>query len=169
MSPDPRGGGSAPDWELRPAAPRDVARVLALYAAEGRDTSAASVAEAIERDDACALIARELATGALLGFGKTHRWELPDGAAPAGLYLGGSLVRSTARRRGIGRALVEARAAWAAQRGEELFSVCSTDNAASAAMHRAAGFTQLARNGELHGVTDGAREGLLWRGPSPRA
>ncbi|WP_394162145.1 GNAT family N-acetyltransferase [Galactobacter valiniphilus] len=166
MSPDPRGGGSAPGWELRPAAPRDVARVLALYGAEGRDTSAQSVAAAIADDDACALIARDLATGALLGFGKTHRWELPAGAAPAGLYLGGSLVRSTARRRGIGLALVEARAAWAAQRGEELFSVCAADNAASAAMHAAAGFTRIGAEPGLRGVVEGGREGLLWRAPA---
>ncbi|WP_158588271.1 GNAT family N-acetyltransferase [Galactobacter valiniphilus] len=171
-APAPRGGRDATDapaprgWVVRPATARDVARVLALYSADRRDTSAPAIAAAIHEVDACAVVAADAATGALLGFGKTHRWGESLGPAPAGLYLGGSLVRSVARRRGVGLALVLARAGWAAARGEELFSVCAADNVASVAMHRAAGFEPLAGAAGMRGIIGGGREGLLWRAPT---
>jgi len=148
---------------LREATPRDVARVLALYRAEGHATSAESVAAAIAREDACAVVALG-ADGTLLGFGKTHRWDAALGPAPAGLYLGGALVRSSARRRGVGLTLVRHRLAWAAARGEApVLSVTNALNAASITMHRAAGFVETARAPGMRGVVEASREGILWQ------
>lgn len=144
--------------------PRDVARIVALYAAERRGLSVPALAASIADENACAVVVDDLATGSLLGFGKTHHWPAEHGAAPAGLYLGGSLVRADARRLGIGRQLVTARLSWAAARGLlPLHSVCAEDNAASCAMHRGAGFVEVLREPGLRGIVSGARSGILWR------
>jgi aminoglycoside 6'-N-acetyltransferase I len=58
-------------------------------------------------------------------------------------YLEGWYVKDTARRRGVGRALVEAAERWGREQGcSEFASDALLDNEVSAAAHRALGFTQ---------------------------
>lgn len=58
-------------------------------------------------------------------------------------FVEGWYVRPSARRRGIGRALIDASEAWARSRGcSEIASDAEADNVESAAAHRAAGFQE---------------------------
>lgn len=64
---------------------------------------------------------------------------------PTGWYLLGLYVAPPHRRRGIGRALTERRLLWLRGRAEQVWFTTMADNGPSIALHRAFGFTEVAR------------------------
>lgn len=94
--------------------------------------------------------------GEVLGYGKAT-WLTPgaDGGwnAPDGWYLSGVVVDPRFRRRGLGRALTQARCAWVWERNETIYYVANSRNAASIDLHRELGFFEVARDFHLPGVT----------------
>jgi GNAT superfamily N-acetyltransferase len=107
------------------------------------------------------------ADGALLGYAKTHRYPAPDGAAPAGHYLGGIVVRPAARRRGVGRALTEARLAWIWERADAAYYLANARNTASVALHAGLGFRQVASGASFQAVTFDGGCGLVFEARRP--
>lgn len=98
------------------------------------------------RFDAVVLVA-ELPDGRLAGFLELGLRDYAEGCttSPAA-YMEGWWVEEKHRRAGIGRALVREAEAWAGTHGlSELGSDCTLDNLASAAAHRACGFTETDR------------------------
>jgi aminoglycoside 6'-N-acetyltransferase I len=84
---------------------------------------------------------------ALIGFAELSIRSIVDGAAhsPCG-FLEGWYVVPEARRRGVGRALVDAGIAWLRARGvREIGSDTQLDNALSIAVHAALGFEETGR------------------------
>lgn len=121
-----RSGGDAGALE------RSLARFLEHAAATGRSL----------------LLVAEIA-GEVVAFGKCRylvppRREPPD-PAPGGWYLAGLIVDARFRRRGIGRALTQARLRWVAERADRIYYVANARNAASIALHAVLGFTEVAR------------------------
>jgi GNAT superfamily N-acetyltransferase len=103
--------------------------------------------------------------GTILGFGRVC-WLTPvaDGGrnAPDGWYLNGIVVEAHHRRRGLGRALVQARCRWAWEQGERIYFVANAVNRASLDLHREVGFRELSRDFEMPGVTFTGGEGVLF-------
>ena len=105
--------------------------------------------------------------GEVVGFGKCRylvppRREPPD-PAPEAWYLAGLIVDSRFRRRGIGRALTQARLRWAAERADRVFYVANARNAPSIALHAALGFEELARGPSFADFTFEGGAGVLCR------
>ena len=120
---------------------------LALWPEEPADDLRSEVerfaAEGPRRDEAV-LIAEE-ASGRFLGFAELSIRSYAEGCTSDRVaYLEGWFVAPDARRRGVGRALVEAAEAWGRARGcVEFGSDAVADNHVSAAAHRALGFTEI--------------------------
>jgi ribosomal protein S18 acetylase RimI-like enzyme len=105
--------------------------------------------------------------GDVVGWAKTHLYPVPDGAAPAGHYLGGVTVRPDARRRGVGRALTDARMAWVGLRAARVHYLVNAQNQVSIAMHERWGFREIARGPAFHHVTFAGGVGLVLRAATP--
>lgn len=134
---------------LREARPSDLADVITVCEASGR---AAWTAEMIvERPDRIVL-ATTIGVW-LAGIGKTHLHFEPDGATPAGHYLGGVIVGPAWRRRGVGAELTRARLEWIWQRAERAFYFANEHNTASIELHRTMGFEPIATAPTFHGVS----------------
>ena len=86
-------------------------------------------------------------SGAPLGFAELFIRNYAEGCLTDRIaYLEGWYVVPDARRQGVGRALIRAAEAWAQSEGcTEFGSDAALDNIASAAAHRAVGFTETAR------------------------
>jgi aminoglycoside 6'-N-acetyltransferase I len=85
--------------------------------------------------------------GALLGFIELseRRWAEGCMTSPVG-YVEGWFVAPAARRKGVGRALMEAAAAWSRSRGHsEIGSDADVTNAGSIAAHARLGFAEAER------------------------
>ncbi|MEV7634643.1 GNAT family N-acetyltransferase [Pseudarthrobacter enclensis] len=150
---------------IRELASADLPSLDAVCDACGRERwSAASVSP---RSDRLVLVAVE--AGQVVGTAKTHFHSTPDGAAPAGHYLGGLLVVPDFRRRSLGSALTRARMEWAWSRASSVFYFTNEHNAASIALHEALGFRPAGRFAAIHGVTadNGASELLLFEAARP--
>jgi ribosomal protein S18 acetylase RimI-like enzyme len=151
-------------WE---AGPGDVDALVALAAADGRD--AAFMRRAFETDlrgsDRLLLLAT--ANGELVGYGRCAHFEpgadAPPDVAPQGYYLGGVLVGSRWRRRGIAEALTRARMAWAFARAPEVWYFANARNAASLALHAKLGFVEVTRSFSYPGVSFDGGVGVLGR------
>jgi aminoglycoside 6'-N-acetyltransferase I len=91
-----------------------------------------------------ALVA-ESSDARLLGFAEVSIRPYAEGCATSRVaYLEGWYVVPEARAQGVGRALIEATESWGrAQGSSELASDADADNHASAAAHRALGFTDV--------------------------
>ena len=85
--------------------------------------------------------------GALVGFAELSIRNIAEGCAPGRVaYLEGWYVEPSARRRGIGRALVRAAENWGRNQGcTEFGSDAELENDASAAAHVALGFQEVER------------------------
>jgi aminoglycoside 6'-N-acetyltransferase I len=89
------------------------------------------------------LVAEE--DGTLVGFAELNIRPYAEGCTTERVaFLEGWYVEPTARRRGVGRALVAAAEAWAVDQGcTEFASDTLADNDASASAHRALGFQEV--------------------------
>jgi GNAT superfamily N-acetyltransferase len=110
-------------------------------------------------------VARADAGARPVAFGRVVWIDVPpdlERGAPSGWYLMGLIVDPTVRRRGVGRALVEARLRWLDGRAREVHYVANAENRASIALHAAFGFEEYSRDFVLPGVTF-ERNGILCR------
>jgi len=138
---------------IRPATPADAEAWLALRRALWTDQPEAGLRDEIVRyfagqlrEPVAVLLACD-AAGAALGMAELNLRSFAEGCTtdPVG-YLEGWYVVPGARGRGVGRALVAAAEDWARARGcREFASDTVIDNDASAAAHRALGFTEVER------------------------
>ena len=108
--------------------------------------------------------------GEIIGYARLA-WQTPvaNGGrnAPDGYYLSGIIVDPRYRRRGIGRALTEARCEWTRGRGEPTYFVVNAANRASMDLHRELGFRELTRDFDFPGVSFSGREGGVLFGAVP--
>jgi ribosomal protein S18 acetylase RimI-like enzyme len=153
---------------VRPARPDDLAPHLALALSE-RAEGVAVARPRFERDLAEADRRLFVATvrGAFAGYGRVARFDPPDGApanvAPAGIYLFGALVARRFRRRGVGRALTQARVAWALERAGAVWYFASARNEVSRRLHDHFGFVEVTRDFWFPRVTFDGGVGILFR------
>ncbi len=144
---------------LRPATSDDAAAVAAIYneGIAGREATfettprTAGDVRGWLAEDLPFLVAED--GGALLGFARVSPYS--DRCVYAGVGEHGVYVAGAARGRGVGRALLEALCAAAEHSGHyKLTSRVFASNAASRAVHRAAGFEEVGiqrRHGRLDG------------------
>jgi phosphinothricin acetyltransferase len=145
---------------IRPAQPGDAEAVTAIYnhgiaerqaTFETRARRPHEVAAWLEEGRPFLVAAAE--DGAVLGFARVSPYSVRKAYAGVGEH--GVYVAPGARGRGVGRALMEALAEAAEAAGyHKLTSRVFTTNAASLALHRAAGFTEVGiqrRHGRLDG------------------
>jgi aminoglycoside 6'-N-acetyltransferase I len=105
----------------------------------------------LQRSDRIVLVT--VIGGEVIAAAKTHFHPAPDGAAPAGHYLGGVVVAPGYRRRGIGSALTRARVEWIGARAASAYYFANEHNTASVRMHESLGFRPIGRFRSVHGVT----------------
>lgn len=141
---------------------RDAAPLLARVHADAFDTpwQAADIANLLDAPSAFAILAHE--SDAALGF--ILAW------APAGqseiLTLA---VRPSARRKGVGLALVNGAVAAALLRGaSEMFLEVAEDNEAARALYMKLGFAESGRRRGYYEHTDGAKDALVLSRRLPR-
>ncbi len=145
---------------LRAAAPADAAAVAAIYnegiagreaTFETRPRSAGEAAAWLAED--FPFVVAEDDDGTLVGFARLSAYS--DRCVYRGVGEHGVYVAAAARGRGLGRALLEALCSEAERRGYyKVTSKLFASNAASRAVHRAAGFTEVGvqrRHGRLDG------------------
>ena len=131
--------------QARPADAKDWAVLRqALWPAESADElTAEAKAFFADRDSRLeAVVLAEADDGTLLGFAELSlRPYAEDCRTSPVAFLEGWYVIPTARRHGVGRALVSAAEQWAREQGcHEFASDTQLDNSMSAAAHRALGF-----------------------------
>ncbi len=144
---------------IRPATEADAGAITAIYNEGIADRVATFETRPREVHEVAAwlsdglplLVAEE--DGAVLGFARVSSYS--DRCVYAGVGEHGVYVARAARGRGVGRRLLEALAAASEQAGYyKLTSRVFADNAASRAVHLAAGFTEVGvqrRHGRLDG------------------
>ena len=137
---------------VRPAEPRDVPAIAAIWNAVIRDSLAIFASE--ERSEAAVaeLVARDAFVAAegdrLLGFARFFPFRAGSGYARTAEWT--VLVAPGGQGRGAGRALFAAVADAARAAGmHTLWGVVSAPNAAGCDFHRAMGFTEQGRLGEV--------------------
>ncbi len=112
-----------------------------------------------------ALLVAEL-DGVVVGVGRVAYFEPADGApknaAPSGFYLLGVNVDPAHRRRGIGRALTEARLKWIRSRAPVAWFFTDASNEASIRLHEAFGFRENSSDFWFPTAAFGAAGGLLF-------
>lgn len=160
------------DVVVRVATADDLVACGALVARrEGSDAVAVTerLRAATADDDHLIMVADH--HGEVVGYARAGRLTpVADGGrhAPDGWYLSGIVVAPEYRRRGIGRALTEARCAWVWQRADAIHYVVSDTNRASLDLHESLGFREVTRDFSLPGVVFGAGGGILCRADAPR-
>jgi aminoglycoside 6'-N-acetyltransferase I len=135
---------------VRPAEPNDAASWLRLRAALWPDGTESEHAQEIEQffageaSEPAAVLLAVGSSGEPIGLAELSIRPCAEGCRSSPVaYLEGWFVAPEARRRGVGRALVSAAEAWARSQGcSELASDTQPDNPASAAAHRALGFSE---------------------------
>jgi ribosomal protein S18 acetylase RimI-like enzyme len=154
--------------EVRPATRGDVAACLSLWLAErGGDADIRRERLVRDVDESERLLVVASLAGELVGYGRATRFEPPEGAprevAPRGYYLIGLVVAPSARRRGVGRALTEARLAWIGARAGEAWYFANARNVGSLELHRKLGFVEVTRTFWYPEVSFDGGEGILCR------
>ena len=136
--------------QVRPATPQDASAWLIMRLALWPEESASSHTSEVEsyfagrlREPLEVLLALD-DSGSSIGFAELSIRPYAVGCDRDRVgYLVGWFVVPVARRRGVGRALVQAAEQWARGRGcSEFASDALLDNDVSAAAHRALGFTE---------------------------
>lgn len=160
------------DVVVRVATADDLAGCGALVARrEGTDAEAATqrLRAVHAQDDQVVMVA--LLHGAVVGFAKAgFLTPVADGGrdAPDGWYLSGIVVAPEYRRRGIGRALTQARRDWVWERADVVHYIVSDAHRASLALHESLGFHEVTRDFVLPGIVFGSGGGILCRAEAPR-
>ncbi|MGT2464174.1 N-acetyltransferase family protein [Sinomonas atrocyanea] len=156
--------GGVPEYAvlmlIREATSDDLAAVEDLCDASDRPRwTAAMIAQSEHR-----VVFAAVSDDQVVGVAKTHFHPEPDGAAPAGHYLGGVVVTPNSRRLGIGSALTAARLEWIWAQSPSAYYFANEHNTASIQMHEALGFRPRGRFKEIRGVTadDGQAELILF-------
>ncbi|MES1175870.1 MAG: GNAT family N-acetyltransferase [Myxococcales bacterium] len=112
-----------------------------------------------------ALIVAELC-GELVGVGRVSYFEpaeeAPQNAAPSGYYLLGVNVAPQHRRRGVGRALTEARLDWIKKRAPVAWFFTAASNEASIRLHEGFGFRRNTSDFWFPTVDFGEAGGILF-------
>ena len=136
---------------VRPAEGRDAAAWIRLRTAlwpespDDHPPEVASYFRAPPEESVC-LVAED-GSGRIVGFAELglRAYAEECSTSPVG-YLEGIFVESSARKTGVGRALVAAGEAWAGDRGcTEMASDRALDNAESGVFHEAVGFSEVHR------------------------
>ncbi len=155
---------------IRPATPADLGAAAAIRAERDGGPPAAylPVFEAIlERDPKRDFLLVAHCCDEVVGYGRAGRYDPADDApsdtVPAGHYLFGVVVRPDHRRRGIGRALTEARIDRLRPLTDRVYYFANARNAASIALHEQLGFVEVTRDFSYPGVTFDGGEGVLCR------
>jgi ribosomal protein S18 acetylase RimI-like enzyme len=140
---------------IRPACEDDLPALARITAARQGGDPGAHV-EALRRflaparSDGRSLLLTAAWEGEVAGFGKCRLHarppDAPPNAGPEGWYLAGLIVDERFRRRGIGRALTEARLVWIAERADRAYYFANARNAASIALHAPHGFHEVTRD-----------------------
>ncbi|MCB9676431.1 MAG: GNAT family N-acetyltransferase [Alphaproteobacteria bacterium] len=157
---------------MRAATPADVPDIAALYVArEGGEVGEASLGVTSDLNRMAAVADRWVCVahvdGRFAGYGRAKLRPGSPGV-PEGWFLLGVVVEPGARRRGVARALTEARFAWLVARGvTEVRSFVSAQNRASLALHHATGFEEVRRGDVVPGVTFTGGVGVLLRRSLP--
>lgn len=152
---------ASPEVVIREAVGEDVPTIMELNVSAGRPAGTPDAYLAAADDDGRLVVVAECGQQ-LVGWGKTHHWDYPDGPAPAGHYMGGVTVLPSYRRRGIGNLLTRHRVEWIWERSETAWYVVSAGNTASIKMHRKLGFGLVAAAPSFHTVRfDGGRGYLM--------
>jgi len=136
---------------IRSARPGDLDRLCdlrcALWPEGSADEHGRELAEFFSGSSRHALevLVAEDAEGQLIGFCELSIRRYAEGCSTDNVgYLEGWYVIPSARRKGVGRALVEASEAWARAQGcVEFASDTEAGNHGSAAVHRRLGFTEV--------------------------
>lgn len=144
----------------------DAEAVAAIYASrEGLSVLSARDIVSTWREDATRVVQVAERAGQVCGHGKAE-WIDPaarGGVGPTGWYLTGLMVQPDARRRGVGRKLTQTRIDVLSSRTSEVWYFANALNRASIALHKEFGFTRVAENIAIPGVTFEGGEGLLFR------
>lgn len=105
--------------------------------------------------------------GCVVGFASLT-WLDPEETggrgAPSGWYLSGIGVNQHFQRRGLGRALTQARCAWVWGQGQPVYFAVSASNTASLDLHRELGFRELTREFAITGLSFTDGQGVLFVG-----
>jgi GNAT superfamily N-acetyltransferase len=128
--------------EIRPCAPEDAPAVSALLGELGYDVSSEAAGKRVRRLNETGLDPTFIAgeDGQPLGLIALHRCHMIQYAAPVA-RITALVVHQRARRRGIGRLLIDHASRWAEQRGCELVELTSALNREAAhAFYRELGF-----------------------------
>lgn len=136
---------------VRPVTDRDAEAWLRMRCALWPDGSESEHRREIDRylagvaQEPAEVILAEDAAGHAVGFVELSIRAYAEGCSTQGVaYLEGWYVEPDARRRGVGRALVEAAEEWGRVQGcSELASDAHPENDVSRAAHRAAGFDEV--------------------------
>jgi aminoglycoside 6'-N-acetyltransferase I len=152
--------------QVTAARPHDIDAILEVEAKADR-TSAEIGTMAAAINDEKQLVVVAFLEGGIVGWGKTHFWSYADGPAPVGHYLGGVTVIPDLRRRGVARALTQARLDWIWNRADTAWYVVNSANNASIDLHRRWGFTEIARAAQFHTTSFTGGVGLLLMAKRP--
>lgn len=120
---------------------------LALFPPHGAEELEPSMREFLSREDGAVFVA-ERPDGSIAGFVEAGSRPYADGcdSSPVG-YIEAWYVDEDVRRRGYGRALLEAAEGWARSRGyTEVASDALLDNVTSQRAHEAAGYREVERS-----------------------
>ncbi|MGO9959560.1 MAG: N-acetyltransferase family protein [Solirubrobacteraceae bacterium] len=170
----------SPAVEVREADRDDVEGLIARAAVHGQDPTFMRRAFGVDLSRGDRLLLLASADGELAGYGRCARFEhgpdAPPDVAPEGYYMGGLLVASRWRRRGIAEALTRARMAWAFEHAPEVWYFTNARNTASLALHAKLGFVEVTRSFSYPTVSFDGGVGVLGRalragaaGDEPRA
>jgi len=157
---------------VRPATSDDIAACVSLALSHsGGEAEEWRVRLARELSDPDCLVVVAVVAGEVVGYGRAAWFEPPPGAAanvaPSGYYLVGLVVAPEARRRGVGRALTEARLAWIESRATEAWYFANARNEASLELHRQLGFVEVTRSFSYPEVTFEGGTGVLCKARLP--
>ena len=166
-------------YAIRPAVERDVPGIVTVESAAGRLPASGAVdfseriRAAVADPGRLVLVAEGLGGPAVgdccgvVGWAKTHYYDVGDGPAPAGHYLGGITVAADYRRRGVATAMTTSRLEWIWERADAAWYVVNARNSTSLALHQQWGFREVARGAAFHTVTFDGGEGVLLTAARP--
>lgn len=151
---------------VRPAEVADCAAVAAIEAArDGVDVELARRRYEVDLGDASRFVVVAVVDGEVVGFGRAG--YIPRAQSdeprplPEGWYLLGLIVVDAWRRRGVGRALTEARLRWIAERAGVVRYFANVRNLASLRLHAQLGFVEVTHDFSGPGLSFEGGEGVL--------